>query len=245
MTVARSSSTSSLQDVSSTSAPHGLLLFRIPDYDAPLEDALHAIKRALVLVHRLTIVVSLTPSSDSGSFTAEAKVEQTGAAGQTRHHHAASEDSGDGDSSPSSLHSSSFHSVQRLLSALYVSFTKQSMALQRPLAELDIVFRESCGYPIGLGTEDEIPFDVFLGMPDGKAILEQKECPIHLSFFVPTGVTPGQGPMRNSPTEHKQGSTANLFHSSPNSHQGLECVEPRPCQARPDPASNFHTRPHT
>ncbi|KAF9987642.1 hypothetical protein BGZ65_002731 [Modicella reniformis] len=46
------------------------------------------------------------------------------------------------------------------------------MSLRRPLAELDVVFRESCGYPIGLGTEDEIPFNVFLGMPDAIKDLE-------------------------------------------------------------------------
>jgi hypothetical protein len=63
----------------------------------------------------------------------------------------------------------SFHSVQKVLSALYVSFTKQAVALGRPLAELDIVIRESCGYDVGAGgVGDEIPFTVFLGLPPGK-----------------------------------------------------------------------------
>ncbi|KAF9427871.1 hypothetical protein BGZ94_003955 [Podila epigama] len=39
------------------------------------------------------------------------------------------------------------------------------MALQRPLAELDIVLEDSCGYEIGTGITDEIPFDVLLGVP--------------------------------------------------------------------------------
>ncbi|KAK3820298.1 MAG: hypothetical protein J3Q66DRAFT_439308 [Benniella sp.] len=201
MTIENSYSDSSVQDLSSGSASHGLLLFRIPDYDAPLGDAFHAIQRALTLVHRLTIVVSIGPPSLASSHTTTPSTEEAvttklsatearqGAYLNHRDSTPSSEDSSDGHNnnlkasqrrqnhidpnraSPSPS-PSSFHSVQRLLSALYVSFTKQAMALQRPLAELDIVFRESCGYPIGVGTDDLIPFDVFLGMPDAIRDLE-------------------------------------------------------------------------
>jgi hypothetical protein len=162
------------------------MLVRIADYDAPLGDVFHAIKRALALVHRLTIVLSVDPPLETTSSITAGDAAVTGAR-QANSWDSNSDDSSDrhnryshdsdrsmdpnGMSSSSSLSSiapSSFHSVQRLLSALYVSFTKQALALQRPLAELDIVFRESCGYPIGVGVEDQIPFDVFLGMPDGK-----------------------------------------------------------------------------
>ncbi|KAF9174483.1 hypothetical protein BGX21_007368 [Mortierella sp. AD011] len=132
-------------------SPHGLLLLRISDVDAPLGDAFHAIKRALALVHRLTIALSLTKS---GSVSVSA-------------------DSNNGPSTITNPHSLSFHNVQRILSALYVSFTKQTVALKRPLAELDIVFRDSCGYEIGVGSQDIIPFDVFLGMPDVTDSLEE------------------------------------------------------------------------
>ncbi|KAF9432689.1 hypothetical protein BGZ76_010451 [Entomortierella beljakovae] len=67
----------------------------------------------------------------------------------------------------------SFHDVQRILSALYVSFTKQVVELKRPLAELDIVFQDSCGYEIGVGTHDTIPFDVLFGLPDEVTALEK------------------------------------------------------------------------
>ncbi|KAG0240883.1 hypothetical protein B0O80DRAFT_459307 [Mortierella sp. GBAus27b] len=187
-------SSHSLQDLSSTSpsnASHGLMLVRIADYDAPLEDVFHAIKRALALVHRLTIVLSVDPPLETtSSITAEdaavpgarqANSWDSNSDDSSDRHNRYSHDSDrsmdpNGMSSSSSLSSiapSSFHSVQRLLSALYVSFTKQALALQRPLAELDIVFRESCGYPIGVGVEDQIPFDVFLGMPDAVKDLEE------------------------------------------------------------------------
>ncbi|KAF9349141.1 hypothetical protein BGX26_012525 [Mortierella sp. AD094] len=133
---------------------HGLLLLRISDVDAPLGDAFHAIKRALALVHRLTIALSVT---QSGSVSV-------------------SVDSNNGTIPPSTItspQSLSFHNVQRILSALYVSFTKQTVALKRPLAELDIVFRDSCGYEIGVGSQDTIPFDVLLGMPDVTESLEE------------------------------------------------------------------------
>ncbi|KAF8929038.1 pantetheine-phosphate adenylyltransferase [Dissophora ornata] len=160
------------------SSSHGLLLLNIPDFDAPLGDAFHSIQQALVLVHRLTIVVSTTPpntdgadSSNTHSNSHEGDLNAKASAGADK------KISGTQSQSPSSSSSSSssspFHSVQRLLSALYVCFTKLAMALNRPLAELDIVFRESCGYEIGAGTEDEVPFDVLLGMPDANMELEE------------------------------------------------------------------------
>lgn len=126
-----------------SSSQHGLLLIVIPDFDAPLGDTCSSIHQALGLVDRLTIVVSvenpahtLTPNSSNATTNGCATA------------------------------GASFHSVQKVLSALYVSFTKQAVALERPLAELDIVIRESCGYDVGAGcVGDEIPFNVFLGLP--------------------------------------------------------------------------------
>lgn len=129
-----------------SSSQHGLLLIVIPDFDAPLGDTCSSIHQALGLVDRLTIVVSvenpahtLTPNSSNATTNGCATA------------------------------GASFHSVQKVLSALYVSFTKQAVALERPLAELDIVIRESCGYDVGAGgVGDEILFNVFLGLPPGK-----------------------------------------------------------------------------
>ncbi|KAF9110553.1 hypothetical protein BGX27_006189 [Mortierella sp. AM989] len=131
---------------------HGLLLLKISHVDAPLGDAFHAIQRALALVHRLTIVLSVAPT---GSVSPS--------------------ESSTNASTPTIVNSQSlsFHNVQRILSALYVSFTKQTVALKRPLAELDIVFQDSCGYEIGLGPQDIIPFNVLLGMPDVSKSLEE------------------------------------------------------------------------
>ncbi|KAF9306311.1 hypothetical protein BGZ74_006665 [Mortierella antarctica] len=47
------------------------------------------------------------------------------------------------------------------------------MALERPLAELDIVLEDSCGYEIGTAAKDEIPFDVFLGVDQAVKILNE------------------------------------------------------------------------
>ncbi|KAG0269536.1 hypothetical protein BGZ95_002045, partial [Linnemannia exigua] len=143
-----------------SSSQHGLLLIVIPDFEAPLGDTCSSIHQALGLVDRLTIVVSVQDSasftftnnngsSNNGSVTGGA--EGGGVGGRKEEE----EDGG-----------ASFHSVQKVLSALYVSFTKQAVALGRPLAELDIVIRESCGYDVGAGGEaEEIPFNVFLGLP--------------------------------------------------------------------------------
>ncbi|KAF9208885.1 hypothetical protein BGZ49_007203 [Haplosporangium sp. Z 27] len=132
-----------------TTSSHGLLLLRISDVDAPLGDAFHAIKRTLALVHRLTIVLSVTPSGSGLSSESTSSTTNT--------------------NSPTL----SFHNVQRILSALYVSYTKQAVALKRPLAELDIVFQDSCGYEIGVGLQDTVPFDVLLGLPDVIKTLEE------------------------------------------------------------------------
>ncbi|KAG0305708.1 hypothetical protein BGZ98_003718 [Dissophora globulifera] len=142
---------------------HGLLLLRIPDYDAPLGDAFHAIQRALAVVHRLTIVVSVRPSINDAEQEAQ----------QLDNNYAQHSNSNNSDITKGISAPPTFHCVQRLLSALYVSFTKQVVALERPLAELDIVFRESCGYEIGTGVEDELPFDILLGMPDATKDLEE------------------------------------------------------------------------
>ncbi|KAF9341590.1 hypothetical protein BGZ91_006242 [Linnemannia elongata] len=126
-----------------SSSQHGLLLIVIPDFDAPLGDTCSSIHQALGLVDRLTIVVSVqSPAHTLTPNSSNATTNGCATAG------------------------ASFHSVQKVLSALYVSFTKQAVALERPLAELDIVIRESCGYDVGAGgVGDEIPFNVFLGLP--------------------------------------------------------------------------------
>lgn len=126
-----------------SSSQHGLLLIVIPDFEAPLGDTCSSIQQALGLVDRLTIVVSVQNSALTPTPTANG----------------------------SATAGASFHSVQKVLSALYVSFTKQAVALGRPLAELDIVIRESCGYDVGAGgVGDEIPFNVFLGLPPGSLV---------------------------------------------------------------------------
>ncbi|KAF9154579.1 hypothetical protein BG015_000562 [Linnemannia schmuckeri] len=145
--------TISPSSLSASSTQHGLLLIVIPDFEAPLGDTCSSINQALGLVDRLTIVVSVldpnspTPTFNNNATNGSAKKRGSGA---------------------------SFHSVQKVLSALYVSFTKQAVALGRPLAELDIVIRESCGYDVGAGgVGDEIPFDVFLGLPPAIKELEE------------------------------------------------------------------------
>ncbi|KAF9137281.1 hypothetical protein BGX30_010400 [Mortierella sp. GBA39] len=135
-----------------SSSQHGLLLIVIPNFEAPLGDTCSSINQALGLADRLTIVVSIqnpasTPTPNNNTNTT---INGSATAG------------------------ASFHSVQKVLSALYVSFTKQAMALGRPLAELDIVIRESCGYDVGAGgVGDEIPFNVFLGLPPAIKELEK------------------------------------------------------------------------
>ncbi|KAF9117656.1 hypothetical protein BGW39_001967, partial [Mortierella sp. 14UC] len=129
-----------------SSSQHGLLLIVIPDFEAPLGDTCSSIQQALGLVDRLTIVVSVhDPSSSTSS--------------NTNHNNSTT------NGTVATAGGASFHSVQKVLSALYVSFTKQAVALGRPLAELDIVIRESCGYDVGAGAKDEIPFNVLLGLP--------------------------------------------------------------------------------
>ncbi|KAG0277570.1 hypothetical protein BGZ96_002819, partial [Linnemannia gamsii] len=131
------------QKSSSSSSQHGLLLIVIPDFEAPLGDTCSSLHQALGLVDRLTIVVSVRAPNTIPYNGSRATA-------------------------------ASFHSVQKVLSALYVSFTKQAVALGRPLAELDIVIRESCGYDVGAGgVGDEIPFDVFLGLPPAIKELEK------------------------------------------------------------------------
>ena len=292
MTIENSYSDSSLQDLSSGSTSHGLLLFRIPDYDAPLGDAFHAIQRALSLVHRLTIVVSIVPPSLASSHTTTPSTEEAvttkpsateARQGAYLNHNStpSSEDSSDGHNnnlkasqrrqdhidpnraSPSPS-PSSFHSVQRLLSALYVSFTKQAMALQRPLAELDIVFRESCGYPIGVGTDDQIPFDVFLGMPDGKGNLNNYQATHNNKQRGRRGGRKGTptpflmvliiiacwvSTVRKMRHFDMHGLTMAVFFlpstCSAYSYQGLGGLEQSPHQSQPKVTPDFHTRPHT
>ncbi|KAG0211218.1 hypothetical protein BGX33_004450 [Mortierella sp. NVP41] len=138
---------------SNNTSSHGLMLIAIPDFEAPLGDTCSSIHQALGLVNRLTIVVAVhDPSSSTRNGTTTTANTTNGTAN-------AGAGTGVGGAG------ASFHSVQKVLSALYVSFTKQALALDRPLAELDIVIRESCGYDIGAGLEDEIPFNVFLGLP--------------------------------------------------------------------------------
>lgn len=127
---------------------HGLLLISIAGFDAPLNDSFHALQRALLLCHRVTLVVSIPTSSPT-------KV--SGPNGSNSH------------GAVTKKGVASFHDVQRFLSALYVSFSKHAQELQRPLAELDIVFQDTCGYEIGTGVADEIPFQVLLGLPAGKS----------------------------------------------------------------------------
>jgi len=174
-----------------TGAParHGLLLAQIPHWDVSLDETFQSIHQALLLVHRLTIVISARtgeanvcePTSslqaingDSDSkldLAAETKAPTTTTLGATfLDKKSISSTSLASTASASSTTSvfTTFHSVQRVLSALYVSFTKHTMALQRPLAELDIVLEDSCGYEIGAAADDEIPFDVFLGVAQGN-----------------------------------------------------------------------------
>ncbi|KAG0047980.1 hypothetical protein BGZ83_007069 [Gryganskiella cystojenkinii] len=134
----------------SKASTHGLLLISITDFDASLSEAFHAIKRALVLCHRLTIVVATQPTDSAATESEPSNGHGTPKDNSSK-------------TAPSS--SPSFHSVQRLLSALYVTFTKQAQELDRPVAELDVVFQESCGYEIGAGVADEFPFHVLLGLP--------------------------------------------------------------------------------
>ncbi|GJJ68990.1 pantetheine-phosphate adenylyltransferase [Entomortierella parvispora] len=123
---------------------HGLLLTSITDFDAPLNETFHALKRALLLCHRITLVVSISESSST-------KVSGS--------------DYSNSNGALNKKAATSFHDVQRFLSALYVSFSKHAQELLRPLAELDIVFQDTCGYKIGTGVADEIPFHVLLGLP--------------------------------------------------------------------------------
>ncbi|KAF9926876.1 hypothetical protein FBU30_003636 [Linnemannia zychae] len=142
---------------------HGLFLIVIPDFDAPLGDICSSIHQALGLVDRLTIVVSVQGSTTDSSSSNRAD-------GPDK----ATNNNSVSNKSQQKKASASFHSVQKVLSALYVCFTKQAVALGRPLAELDIVIRESCGYDVGAGgVGDEIPFDVFLGLPPVIGELEK------------------------------------------------------------------------
>ncbi|KAG0210928.1 hypothetical protein BGX28_008765 [Mortierella sp. GBA30] len=154
-----------------TASAHGLLLIRISDMDAPLGDSFHAIQRALVLVHRLTVVVSVPSLQKSSTTSGLHQNHSTGSSDRTSK--AGSETQTKKTDSNSIPANASFHCVQRLLSAIYVSFTKQAMALQRPLAELDVVFQHSCGYDIGTGADDEIPFDILLGTSEVTTALNE------------------------------------------------------------------------
>ncbi|KAF9182449.1 hypothetical protein BGZ51_000690 [Haplosporangium sp. Z 767] len=189
-----------------SASTHGLLLIRIPDFDAPLGDSFHSIQQALVLVHRLTIVVSVPTTPTTNALVTSHSNSSPESNNDTENGENNSGRSRGGVSDTDRLLNNlsnrsppppSFHSVQRLLSALYVSFTKQVMALQKPLAELDIVFKDSCGYEIGAGKDDEIPFDLFLGTPQVNQQLEtlnekrvqygQKSLPI---FLLDPTITP-------------------------------------------------------
>ncbi|KAF9911062.1 hypothetical protein EC991_004935 [Linnemannia zychae] len=143
-----------------SSSQHGLLLIAIPDFEAPLGDTCSSIHQALGLVDRLTIVVSVNDPSSSTSSS-------------NNHNSNNSNSTSNGSTTGAGVGEASFHSVQKVLSALYVSFTKQAVALGRPLAELDIVIRGSCGYDVGAGTKDEIPFNVLLGLPSVIKELEE------------------------------------------------------------------------
>lgn len=127
---------------------HGLLLVSIANFDAPLNETFHALKRALLLCHRVTLVVNI-PASSPTKVSGPNSSNSNGALNEKA--------------------ATSFHDVQRFLSALYVSFSKHAQELQRPLAELNIVFQDTCGYEIGTGVADEIPFQVLLGLPAGKS----------------------------------------------------------------------------
>ncbi|KAF9901791.1 hypothetical protein BX616_002148 [Lobosporangium transversale] len=144
--------------VAQSEMSHGLLLLMISGFDSPLGDAFHAIQRALVLVHRLTIVISVIPSAGNS---------------KDPHNNDNIADTINDNTPSSAVPSASFHNVQRLLSALYVSFTKEAMAMKKPLAELDIVIEDICGYPIGTGVADLVPFDIFIGLPDATRSLQE------------------------------------------------------------------------
>ncbi|KAG0262232.1 hypothetical protein BG011_000206 [Mortierella polycephala] len=189
-----------------STSTHGLLLIRISDFEAPLGDSFHCIQQALVLVHRLTIVVSVpttssTNTSETGHSNSSPESNNDTVNGESNNGRSRGGVT-DSDRLLNNLNNRSapppsFHSVQRLLSALYVSFTKQVMALQKPLTELDIVFKDSCGYEIGAGKDDEIPFNLFLGIPQVNRQLEalnekrvqygQKSLPI---FLLDPTITP-------------------------------------------------------
>lgn len=175
-------------DTGTAPAGHGLLLAQIPHWDASLDETFHSIHQALLLVHRLTIVISARAGEANASEAARGLQAANGRSGSKLDLVAQAKGSALApgatflnkkslsSTSLASLASASstasvfttFHSVQRVLSALYVSFTKHAMALERPLAELDIVLEDSCGYEIGTAAKDEIPFDVFLGVDQGK-----------------------------------------------------------------------------
>ncbi|KAG0343250.1 hypothetical protein BG000_004188 [Podila horticola] len=179
-------------DAGTAPAGHGLLLAQIPHWDASLDETFHSIHQALLLVHRLTIVISARTREPNAFKAARGLQAANGgsdskldlvakATGSAIAPEAAFLDKKSlSSTSLASMASASsttsvfttFHSVQRVLSALYVSFTKHAMALERPLAELDIVLEDSCGYEIG-AAEDEIPFDVFLGVAQAVEVLNE------------------------------------------------------------------------
>ncbi|KAG0239417.1 hypothetical protein BGW41_007681 [Actinomortierella wolfii] len=141
-----------------TTKAHGLLLLHLPSLEASLEEAFHCVSESLPLIHRLTIALSVPVLKRSGKPT----------------HESASKTSSSSSSNNSDKinGSNTFHNVQKFLSALYVNFTKHAVAMQRPLTELDIVFYDWCGYDIGVGTEDLIPFDLLLGTRNVTSILD-------------------------------------------------------------------------
>ncbi|KAF9581880.1 hypothetical protein BGW38_000942 [Lunasporangiospora selenospora] len=142
------------------SLPHGLLLVYLHSFNVDLDDTFLSIRRALVSVQRLTIALSFPEAPNTTAATSILQEQ-------------APHDSGIDSVQGAKRGESTFHNVQRVLSALYVCFTKEAVALQRPLAELDIVFQDSCGYAIGAGAEDVIPFSVFMGMPHVADALEK------------------------------------------------------------------------
>ncbi|KAF9971056.1 hypothetical protein BGZ73_006073 [Actinomortierella ambigua] len=135
--------------------PHGLLLLRLSSLNASLDEAFHCVNKSLTLVHRLTIALSVPVLQRSGWNGVASKGSNI-------------------DTSDSQIRNegNTFHNIQKVLSALYVNFTQQAVAMNRPLAELDIVFYGWCGYDIGVGVDDLIPFDILLSTSNAASSLK-------------------------------------------------------------------------
>ncbi|KAG0257976.1 hypothetical protein DFQ27_004871 [Actinomortierella ambigua] len=139
-----------------TNKPHGLLLLHLSSLDASLDEAFHCVSKSLTLVHRLTIALSVPVLGRSGR-------------------NGANKDSSIDSDGGSQINNegNTFHNIQKILSALYVNFTQLAVAMHRPLTELDIVFYDWCGYDIGVGSDDIVPFDILLGTSNVVASLKK------------------------------------------------------------------------